>query len=170
VIGLIESAVVNEWFAGYKDEEVRRLGMGPLLNDLSQKMQAKAERGEQDQLKILIHSAHDTSLAALCSTLGVFDEKWPAFTASITFELFRRQKETPGVSSPWQTVLGPLSSSHVPADHYIRVRYQNKNLALPMCADDGKHLPGSPEFCTLAAFRDRVRELTPVDWDAECAS
>lgn len=51
----------------------------------------------------------------------------------------------------------------------VRMRYQNMNISLPICADGGKHLPGHPEFCTLAAFRDRVQELTPVDWDAECA-
>lgn len=51
----------------------------------------------------------------------------------------------------------------------IRMRYQNKNMILPICAEEGKHLPGSPEFCTFAAFRDRVRELTPTDWDSECA-
>lgn len=49
------------------------------------------------------------------------------------------------------------------------MRYQNKNMVLPMCADEDKHLPGSPEFCTLAAFRERVKEFTPVDWDAECS-
>lgn len=48
------------------------------------------------------------------------------------------------------------------------MRYQNKNMVLPICADEGKHLPGSPEFCTLAAFRDRVKELTPVDFESEC--
>lgn len=51
----------------------------------------------------------------------------------------------------------------------VRVRYQNRNMPLPACAAEGKHLPGAPEFCTLAAFRERVLELTPVDWDAECA-
>lgn len=42
-------------------------------------------------------------------------------------------------------------------------------MPLPACAAEGKHLPGAPEFCTLAAFRDRIQELTPVDWDSECA-
>jgi len=40
---------------------------------------------------------------------------------------------------------------------------------LPACAEEGKHLAGSPEFCTLKAFADRVKELTPSDWEAECA-
>jgi acid phosphatase len=48
------------------------------------------------------------------------------------------------------------------------MRYQNQNLTLPFCAKDGNHLPGSPEFCTLKAFREHMKELTPDDWDAEC--
>ncbi|EPS97439.1 hypothetical protein FOMPIDRAFT_1025048 [Fomitopsis schrenkii] len=170
VIDLIEKAVVHEWFAGYHTEEVRRLGMGPLLSDLTRKLVNKAEQGGRDPLKILIHSTHDTCLAALCSTLGVYDNRWPAFSSSITFELFRRRTR-PDLSgqSLWQNVLAPFRQPDASADRYIRVRYQNRNLPLPVCAPEGKHLPGAPEFCTLAAFRDRVQELTPVDWDAECA-
>lgn len=58
-----------------KTEEVRRLGMGRLLEDLSRKMQHKAVYGSQDPLKILVHTTHDTAIAALCSTLDVFDDR-----------------------------------------------------------------------------------------------
>jgi acid phosphatase len=51
----------------------------------------------------------------------------------------------------------------------VRMRYQNRNLALPACAEEGRHFPGAPEFCTFEAFRTRVRELTPDDFEAECA-
>ncbi len=50
--------------------------MGPLLSDLARKMQAKAEKGDTDSTKILIHSTHDTCLAGLSSTLDIFDEKY----------------------------------------------------------------------------------------------
>ncbi|KAJ6571732.1 histidine phosphatase superfamily [Mycena capillaripes] len=168
IVDVIEKAVVNEWFAGYKTQEVRRLGMGPLLADLSQKMKQKADRGDNDPLKILVHSTHDTALAAMCSTLDVFDEKWPAFTASITFELFKKSQPDEK-RSYLQAILSPFKATAAP-EFFVRMRYQNKNMALPICAEEGKHLPGSPEFCTLAAFRERVKELTPVDWDTECAS
>ncbi|KAJ7136013.1 histidine phosphatase superfamily [Mycena epipterygia] len=168
IVDVIEHAVVNEWFAGYKTQEVRRLGMGPLLADLSQKMQQKVERGADDPLKILVHSTHDTALAALCSTLDVFDEKWPAFTASITFELFKRSQPDDSRSF-MQSFLSPFRAIVIP-EYFVRMRYQNKNMVLPICAEEGKHLAGSPEFCTLAAFRERVKELTPNDWDTECAS
>ena len=52
----------------------------------------------------------------------------------------------------------------------VRARYQNRTLVLPLCADEGKHMPGAPEFCTLEAFVERVDELTPRDWEAECAA
>lgn len=57
-----------------KTEEVRRLGMGLLLSDLSRKMSRKVKLGDQDPVKILVHSTHDTAIAALCSTLDVYDE------------------------------------------------------------------------------------------------
>ena len=49
------------------------------------------------------------------------------------------------------------------------MRYQNKNLVLPFCGQVGNHLEGHPEFCKLAAIRERVKELTPTDWDVECS-
>ncbi|KAI0634864.1 phosphoglycerate mutase-like protein [Trametes polyzona] len=169
VLDVIEKAVVTEWFAGYRTEEVRRLGMGPLLSDLAHKMQAKADKGDSDPTKILIHSTHDTCLAGLSNTLDIFDEKWPAFTAAITFELFRKRVPAAQPASAWQNVLSIFGRPQESTEHYVRVRYQNENKPLPLCAEEGKHLPGSPEFCTLAAFRERVKELTPVDWEAECA-
>jgi len=50
----------------------------------------------------------------------------------------------------------------------VRMRYQNKDMHLPACAKEGKHLPGSPEFCTLKAFQAYIKEITPDDWDEEC--
>jgi acid phosphatase len=63
------------FFSLDKTEEVRRLGMGPMLSSMLQKMQWKVRKGDDDPLKILVHSTHDTALAALCSTLDVFDDK-----------------------------------------------------------------------------------------------
>ncbi|KAJ3782805.1 histidine phosphatase superfamily [Lentinula aff. detonsa] len=172
VIDVIEKAVVAECLLTSeslldKTEEVRRLGMGRLLDDLSTKMQHKVLNRDKDPLKILVHSTHDTALAGLASTLDVFDDKWPQFTSSISFELFKSTPTGNG-SSFLQTLISPFRSKASP-EHYIRMRYQNKNMILPMCADEGKHLPGSPEFCTLTAFRERVKELTPLDFVSECA-
>ncbi|KAJ2919021.1 hypothetical protein MD484_g1449, partial [Candolleomyces efflorescens] len=133
VIDVIERAVVNEWFAGYKTEEVRRLGVGRVFEDMLNKMQHKIEHPDKDPLKILVHSTHDTAIAAIRQTLDVFDD------------------------SPRSTLPD------------VRMRYQNKNVDLPICAEEGKHLPGHPEFCTLEAFKARMKGLIPQDWDSECS-
>ncbi|KIJ14520.1 hypothetical protein PAXINDRAFT_12617 [Paxillus involutus ATCC 200175] len=167
VIDLIETAVSDEWFT-IKSEEGRRLGMGRLLAEVSTKMQNKIEQAKADPLKILVYGTHDSTLAALCNTFDVFDDKWPPFTSSVTFELFKKQLQ-PERRSSLQTLLGGLWKSHSAEEHYIRMRYKNKNMVLPICAGEGKHLPGSPEFCTFSAFRERVKELTPANWTAECS-
>ncbi|KAF8842016.1 phosphoglycerate mutase-like protein [Paxillus ammoniavirescens] len=168
VIDLIEAAVSDEWFSIFKSEEGRRLGMGRLLAEVSTRMQNKIERAKADPLKILVYGTHDSTLAALCSTFDVFDDKWPPFTSSVTFELFKKQSQ-PERQSSLQTLLGGLWKTHSAEEHYIRMRYKNKNMVLPICAEEGKHLPGSPEFCTFSAFQQRVKELTPVNWTAECS-
>ncbi|KAF8550160.1 phosphoglycerate mutase-like protein [Imleria badia] len=166
VVDLIESAVSDEWFTIFKSEKGRRLGMGRLLADMTTKMQARVQQGEKNPLKILVYSTHDSTLAALCSTFDVFDEKWPPFTSSVTFELFK--KGHGGQGSRLQHLLNGLWGAHAKEEHYVRMRYRNKNLILPLCAKEGDHLPGSPELCTLSVFQRRVKELTPSNWSAEC--
>ncbi|KAF8317194.1 phosphoglycerate mutase-like protein [Clavulina sp. PMI_390] len=156
----LEEAIVAEWFDGYKHPEVRKLAMGRLLSDISTRMQKKAEKGDKDPLKIAIHACHDTSLAGMQQTLDVFDGRWPEFTASMTVELF---KDTASSGSSITSFLGLRKPAH-----YVRFRYQNRTLKLPMCADPKDHYPGSPEMCTLEAFSRRAAELTPKDWMSEC--
>ncbi|KAL0958169.1 hypothetical protein HGRIS_000332 [Hohenbuehelia grisea] len=148
-----------------KSQEVRRLSMGRLFEDLSDKMHRKVVDGPKHPLKLLVHSTHDTAIAAIRASLDVFDDKWPAFTASITFELF---SGPPKVHQ--KSYLQSLLASTEPPEHYVRMRSQNRNLALVACAEDGKHLPGHPEFCTFAAFHAHLRKLVPADFDRECAA
>ncbi|CAE6438246.1 unnamed protein product [Rhizoctonia solani] len=162
IVSIMEDAVCDEWFRGYKDEEFRRLAMGRLLAEMSEWMSAKVNRTEAPNIRVL--ACHDTTLAGLCQTLDVFNNRWPDFTASITFELFSESTAQPASSS-----FSFAGLSRKPAvKHFVRMRYQNHNMALPTCAAPGNHLPGSLEFCTLAAFQDHVRKLTPDDWEQEC--
>jgi acid phosphatase len=214
-----------------KTEEVRRLGMGRLLGDLVDKMQLKTQAPERAP-KILVHSTHDTGLAALVNTLDVFDDRsarllpctapllilanvqlaglhgvnhlravpphragaagaaarrwrWrratehghPAERAQVAIQaaavrprLLYVHRYTPTRSAKHADDCRPVSLFLPLLLAVVRARYQNRNLVLPMCAEDGKHLPGAPEFCTLEAFTERVRELVPRDWEAECAA
>lgn len=111
--------------------------MGRLLADVSRKMQFKAVESSRSSPsshpptesagheKLLVHSTHDTTLAGMCKTLDVFDdrcvgspvlqpiatdpvrniERWPAFTAHVTFELFSRPVSAPATAGFWQSVM-----------------------------------------------------------------
>ncbi|CEL63245.1 hypothetical protein RSOLAG1IB_05287 [Rhizoctonia solani AG-1 IB] len=161
-VEIMETAVCDEWFRGYKDGEFRRLAMGRLLAEMSGGMTAIVNRTEAPKIRVL--ACHDTTLAGLCQTLDVFNNRWPDFTASITFELF---SESTSQSTPSTHSLGIFSRKPA-VKHFVRMRYQNRNLALPACAAREDHLSGSPEFCTLAAFQEHIRKLTPDDWEKEC--
>lgn len=67
-----------------KTEEVRRLAMGRLLDDMQRKMTKKTERGDRDPLKMLVHATHDTAIAGLRSTLDVFDDQCVEFFSRLT--------------------------------------------------------------------------------------
>jgi acid phosphatase len=166
VMGKVEEAVVDEWFIGYRASnpdlrhQYRRLAMGRFLDDLSKRLNEKASK-PSTPLKLAIYSAHDTSLAGLLGTLDVFDNHWPAFTASFGLELFRKQ--------PSQSILSRLGLGK--DDHYVRMRYGDKTLRLPACSKSGDHLEGQPEFCTLQAFTRAVEDLRHPkgkSWEQEC--
>ncbi|GAC96123.1 histidine acid phosphatase [Pseudozyma hubeiensis SY62] len=170
-----ESAVVAEWFSGYnapdpeQRSEFRRLAMGRLVNDLGKRMSSRAEKGEQDPLKFAVYATHDTALAGLLNTLDCFDGRWPNFTASMGLELFKDASATPSLFAKLQSLVGLRSSQQ---QHYVRVRYGDRDMKLPACAAPGKHYEGKPEFCTLEAFMDIAKSLQHPKgwtWEQQCA-
>jgi hypothetical protein len=58
-----------------KSHEYRRIAMGPLLSDLQRKMQQKVDQGDNDPLKLLVYSTHDTAIAGIAASLDVFDHR-----------------------------------------------------------------------------------------------
>jgi len=57
------------------------------MDDVSQKMQTKALKKNEDQLKILVNCTHDTTIAGVLQTFGVYDQKW-VLTATAFHALF----------------------------------------------------------------------------------
>ncbi|KAG8713062.1 hypothetical protein FRC11_013411 [Ceratobasidium sp. 423] len=72
-VSALETAVCDEWFRGYKDGEYRRLAMGRLLAEMSGGMSAIVNRTEAPKIRVL--ACHDTTLAGLCQTLDVFNNR-----------------------------------------------------------------------------------------------
>jgi len=101
------------------------------MDDVSQKMQMKALKKNEDQLKILVNCTHDTTIAGVLQTFGVYDQKWvltatafhalfshrnqfirwPAFTAQMSFELYRDRSDTSPPQS--ESFLNKITSSFV---------------------------------------------------------
>jgi acid phosphatase len=167
VVDAVETAVCDEWYTGYRAEDVnardqfRRLAMGRFLNELSGRLNDKASKPSSTPLQMAVYSAHDTSIAGVLGTLDVFDNRWPAFTAAVGVELFKDTN-----SGGLLTTLGIKKDQH-----YVRMRYGDKELALPACSARGSHLDGHPEFCTLQAFSKAVESLRHPQgksWEQEC--
>lgn len=190
----IDMIVMDEWFRGYEEDvEVRKLGIGAQLGDVTDRMVQTSLNGgwkpdvnrNDTNVKMALSGCHDTTLTSMLLSLGIRGERWPPFSASLVFELFkkkdvdskREEKKgllsslfSSGSNSP-PSVRGPITN---PADleelnnHYVRIRYNDKVMLMPGCAASGKHLPGDESFCTLKAFKEIVDKFTPESWKDEC--
>ena len=110
---IIDAIGVEEWFAGYKESlEYRQLGIGSLAGDVVARMVGRVERrgndgvlevggtegelgegrGGERNLMFGMSGCHDTTLAALLSSLGAFEgESWPPYTSHVAVELFKAE-------------------------------------------------------------------------------
>ncbi|KAK3356935.1 histidine phosphatase superfamily [Lasiosphaeria hispida] len=91
-LAIIEKIGVEEWFAGYKESlEYRMLGIGGLMGDIVGRMVTSAEGNRKSHLTFGLSGCHDTTLAAVLSSIGAFEKnKWPPFTSHIAIEMFRK--------------------------------------------------------------------------------
>jgi acid phosphatase len=112
---IIDKIAVEEWFSGYSENnEYRKLGIGALVGDVVERMTSVVEgsglsideiggsdgklgkgRGGEQRIKFALSGCHDTTLAAMLTSLGAFGtEIWPPYTSHIAVELFRKVDHT----------------------------------------------------------------------------
>ncbi|KAJ8657497.1 hypothetical protein O0I10_006799 [Lichtheimia ornata] len=157
----MEEVVMLEWFQGaMKNQEIRRLTLGSLLGDIRDRMVARADGSDkktgEDARKLYIYSGHDTTIAPLLISMDVFNKRWPPFSSSIVFELFKQKG-----GGSW---FGRSQKS------YVRVRFNDKIMELPACAAPGDHhSSGDKSLCTLEAFQKAIKDNIPDNWAEECA-
>lgn len=189
----IDDICVEEWFVGYTESnEYRKLGIGALVGDITASM-VKATQSDSGT-KLAMSGCHDTTLAAILTSLGAFQgERWPPFTSHIAVELFKRKgaaaatSPAPAKPSWWSALFGAAaskasaeSSERTPLgemskqqsttldEHYVRLRFNDRVMTIPRCKPSGKHLDGDESFCTLAAFKQLADSFTPKNWREEC--
>jgi acid phosphatase len=123
---IVETIGVEEWYAGYREsEEYRTLGIGGLMGDVVARMVGSVEqttadgqyeiqqrgKGHPAPVRFGLSGCHDTTLAAILSSLGAFGHKqWPPFTSHIAIELFRHST-TPDRPPPAVPASGSWFSS-----------------------------------------------------------
>ena len=161
---IMEKIGMEEWYAGYKEsKEYRALGIGGLLGDVVQRMVGVAERPCQP-IKLGLSGCHDTTLAAVLTSLGYETDEWPRFTSHIAIEMFR--KSNPAGEGWGSALFGRATSAGIGRKptpeltlfdkkkmdgYYVRLRYNDEPVIIPGCRLTGNHLEGDESFCTLVS-------------------
>ncbi|KAL1302718.1 hypothetical protein AAFC00_003074 [Neodothiora populina] len=199
---IIDKIGVEEWFSGYTEsKEYRMLGIGGLAGDIVSRMIEKSREplavpssGSPQDVKFALSGCHDTTLAALLSSLGAFPgEPWPPYTSHIAIELFKKREpstsQVPAMSTKagwWSSIFGSAKASassprtpiteYTEADKqnldgwYVRLRYNDRVMSVPGCRPVGKHYGDDESLCTLTAFKTIVDKFTPPNWKKACGA
>lgn len=118
-----------------------RLKSGPLLKEILNHMKSKT-KGKLDE-SYYVYSAHDTTVANMLNTLGVFKDLGyhnPPYVSSVLFELRKFEGN----------------------DYRVQVFYKNSTDPLPL------DLPGCGTSCPLSQMFEVYKSVLPVDWEKEC--
>lgn len=138
-------------------------------------------RGGEKRIQFGLSGCHDTTLAAILSSLGAFEgETWPAYSSHLAVELFRREgqlefqkseDEKPlkarilSFGSPKRMKEAEDGISRKPSGelsraerekmdgYFVRLRYNDRPMTIPGCRLPGKHLEGNENICTLVSCR-----------------
>ena len=134
----------------------------------------------KSRIQFGLSGCHDTTIASLLASLGAFKgEKWPEYTSNLAFELFKASEPQDAANEDKSTQPAPsqggvlsffglkkttstdaarkrtedLSQDQKDAlsGHYVRIRYNDRPMAIPGCKPPGKHLEGDESFCTLVS-------------------
>ncbi|RWS09887.1 lysosomal acid phosphatase-like protein 3 [Dinothrombium tinctorium] len=127
---------------------LQKLRAGVLIDEILSRFQlfdSKSEEKGKDNKKIFIYSTHDTKLAALLTTLGVFNKLTPPFGSTVIFELHSSEKN----------------------GNLVKAFYLNETetekpeiLYFPAC--------NYKQFCSLSMLRLNLNNKIPKDWKKEC--
>ncbi|XP_077439814.1 lysosomal acid phosphatase [Vanacampus margaritifer] len=116
-------------FEVYKHQEKSRLQGGILLGEIVKNLSRVAESMERQHLKMMMLSAHDTTMAALQSSLNVFNGRQPPYASCLMIELYSDDSGSPSVSmfyrndsrvAPYELQL-PGCSLDCPLEEFVNI-------------------------------------------------
>ncbi|CAG7817551.1 unnamed protein product, partial [Allacma fusca] len=126
--------------------EMQRLKGGPLLKELVKNLNDKQTGVMDKRRKFFMYSSHDTTVAVILHTMGVFDIQIPVYASLIMLEL--RQIESVGLNDTYHVKI--LLRNETNRDPYV--------LTVPNCGDP----------CTLETFNELMKSNIPGNWNKEC--
>ncbi|XP_078664290.1 prostatic acid phosphatase-like isoform X3 [Branchiostoma floridae x Branchiostoma belcheri] len=130
-------------FSLFRGKERSRLTGGTLLGEMVKNMtQAKEGTLPDSRLKLIMYSAHDTTLAALHSALGTVNSLQPPYASCVMVELYREDS----------------------GEFTVEVWYRNDTSRDPYQLT----VPGCPNPCSYTQFLNATRDSVPVDRAKEC--
>ncbi|XP_016299408.1 lysosomal acid phosphatase-like isoform X1 [Sinocyclocheilus anshuiensis] len=130
-------------FGVYKRKEKCRLQGGLLLDQIIKNLSNAAALDSKQKVKMMVYSAHDTTIVALQETLNVFNGLQPPYASCHLFELHQEENGT----------------------FSVEMFYRNDtNVSEPYSVS----LPGCSQRCPLQDFVNLTREVIPQDRNKEC--
>jgi len=123
-------------------EELKRLKGGPWLKEIIAHSDAIASNEDDDHVKLYIYSAHDTTVAPMLHTMGVFNGVAPPYASMIMVEMMEVQNQ------------GLM----------IQVLYHNESGHEPYVMT----IPGCQPLCPLDKFKQLTSRYIPDNILDEC--
>ncbi|GFR14732.1 prostatic acid phosphatase [Trichonephila clavata] len=128
-----------------KTKDQKRFRGGPLLEVTLDKMKKKAS-GELEKTKVVHYTTLGNNIAALLSTMDVWNGLEPDSCATVLIELYKSEDS-----------------------HFVRYLYLNSTT--PEREPQQLHLlivPGCTEYCPLDYILEYTHDRIPQNWEEEC--
>ncbi|XP_077608409.1 prostatic acid phosphatase isoform X3 [Crocuta crocuta] len=123
----------------HKQKEKSRLQGGVLVSELLNHMKNATQ--PSNHRKLVMYSAHDTTVAGLQMALDVYNGILPPYASCHLMELYLEDGE-----------------------YFVEMYYRNDTRHEPYLLT----LPGCTPSCPLAKFAELVAPVIPQDWSTEC--
>ncbi|XP_060537063.1 venom acid phosphatase Acph-1-like [Cylas formicarius] len=137
----MENITKDMYYAMTNTTSLKKIISGFLIKKIIEDSDKKIrETLQPPQRKLFIYSAHEKNIATLLLTLGVFDDRIPAYGSYILVEVHR-----------------------VNRTHGLKFYYQNYIEVEPTLVT----IPGCASFCPLTQFAQLMKEYVPEDEDCE---
>ncbi|XP_044150034.1 prostatic acid phosphatase [Bufo gargarizans] len=140
-LSLLSDIFMSTMFGVYKQHEKSRLQGGVLVSSILKNI-THAATTPSINLKLIMYSAHDTTIVALQMALNVYNGKTPPYAACHIFELYTEDN----------------------GEYTVEMYYQNDSLVDPYLVT----LPGCSSSCPLAKFTELTSSIIAEDWEKEC--